>query len=78
MHVYEESIEFLLALVARTGHNPEHHQAQGLLVRIEEMKRQRKLDDEPLVDRTPPPAPPKPQPAPPKPTLSPAETDQKH
>jgi hypothetical protein len=44
--LYEEAIEFLLNVVQRTGHNPEHHQAQGLLVRIEEAKQQARLDYE--------------------------------
>jgi hypothetical protein len=55
-NVYEDAVDFLLKFVLRTGHNPETHQAQGLLVRIDEAKRQRDLDDETPEKHEPVPA----------------------
>jgi hypothetical protein len=46
-NVYEDSIEFLLKLIERNGHNPEHHQAQGLLTRIHAEKARRNGEEEP-------------------------------
>jgi len=40
VNLYEEAIVFLLQLVRRNGHLPEHRQAEGLLVRIEDMNRE--------------------------------------
>jgi hypothetical protein len=45
-NVFEEAVEFLLKLVQRTGHNPEHHQAQGLLARIDAIKSEAQRDYE--------------------------------
>jgi hypothetical protein len=55
-NVYEDAVDFLLKYVEKTGHNPEYHQARGFLVRIEEAKRQRDLDEETPEKHAPLPA----------------------